>query len=81
MNQPMNQPMNPQMTHHLVVHPVDPYVVETLRSLGGKWVHLETTRGRIEGCIVDCKPDHVVLDNRGKKIFVRICEIVWIMPE
>ncbi|MFC6649449.1 DUF2642 domain-containing protein [Paenibacillus rhizoplanae] len=26
-------------------------------------------------------PDHVVLDTRGRKFFVRICEIVRIMPE
>ena len=67
-------------SHHVVVNPVDPYVVETLKSVIGKYVVLETTRGRIDGCVVDCKPDHVVLDVYGKKFFVRICEIVWIMP-
>ncbi|MEK5030833.1 DUF2642 domain-containing protein [Paenibacillus sp. FSL R7-0302] len=44
-------------------------------------VVLETTRGVISGCLVEVKPDHVVLDTRGRKFFVRICEIVWIMPE
>ncbi|MGM1020829.1 MAG: YuzF family protein [Bacillota bacterium] len=77
-NQPF--PHHHHTPHHIVVHPVDPYVVETLKSVIGKYVVLETTRGRIDGCVVDCKPDHVILDVYGKKYFVRICEIVWIMP-
>lgn len=70
-----------QMPHSIVVYPVDPYVVEALMSIKGKNVVLETTRGNINGCVADVKPDHVVLDTRGRKFFVRICEIVWIMPE
>jgi hypothetical protein len=85
LNYPMNQ-MNSmhqmhQMPQSIVVYPVDPYVVETLKSVIGKQVVLETTRGGISGCVVHVKPDHVVLDARGRKFFVRICEIVWIMPE
>ncbi|MCC3379972.1 DUF2642 domain-containing protein [Paenibacillus farraposensis] len=76
-----NQPFPHHLTpHHVVVYPVDPCVVEALRAATGKYVVLETTRGRIEGCVLDCKPDHVVLDVFGKKFFVRICEIVWIVP-
>ncbi|WP_160036971.1 DUF2642 domain-containing protein [Paenibacillus sp. An7] len=71
----------PQMPQSIVVYPVDAYVVETLKSVIGKQVLLETTRGGISGCIADVKPDHVVLDVRGRNFFVRICEIVWIMPE
>lgn len=69
--------------HHpktVIVHPVDPYVVEALHSCKGKWVVLETTRGRIEGCITDVKPDHVVLQSHHQNFLVRISEIVWIMP-
>ncbi|WP_445667125.1 DUF2642 domain-containing protein [Paenibacillus sp. FSL E2-8871] len=85
LNYPMNQ-MNSmhqmhQMPQSIVVYPVDPYVVETLKSVIGKQVVLETTRGGVSGCVVDVKPDHVVLDTRGRKFFVRISEIVWIMPE
>ncbi|MEE4561261.1 DUF2642 domain-containing protein [Paenibacillus polymyxa] len=80
-NYNVNQPFPHHPTsHHVVVHPVDPYVVETLKSMIGKYVVLETTRGRIDGCVVDIKPDHVILDVYGKKFFVRISEIVWIMP-
>ncbi|MDO7906689.1 DUF2642 domain-containing protein [Paenibacillus sp. JX-17] len=74
--------MTPQMPPQAItVFPVDPYVVETLRSVTGKWVLIETTRGHVDGCVVDCKPDHVILENRRSKFFVRISEIVWIMPE
>ncbi|WP_025715605.1 YuzF family protein [Paenibacillus sp. 1-18] len=84
-NQVFSYSTNQPFPHHpphppMVVSPVDPYVVETLKSVIGKYVVLETTRGRIDGCVVDCKPDHVILDVYGKKFFVRICEIVWIMP-
>nr|WP_234405665.1 DUF2642 domain-containing protein [Paenibacillus sp. IHBB 10380] len=74
--------MQPHMHHKpLVVHPVDHCVVETLKSLIGKCVLLETTRGKVEGIVCDCKPDHVILQCRGKNFYVRIFEIVWIMPE
>jgi len=64
-----------------MVYPVDPYVVEALKSVLGKPVVLETTRGALNGCVIEVKPDHVVIETRGRKFFVRICEIVWIMPE
>lgn len=88
MNQQMPQMHHMPHMHHaphlpraIVVHPVDQCVVETLTSVIGKNVVLETTRGGIDGCVVAVKPDHVVLETRHKKFFVRIAEIVWIMPE
>lgn len=88
LNYPMNQ-MNQMNSKHqmhqmpqcIVVYPVDAYVVETLKSVIGKQVVLETTRGGISGCIADVKPDHVVLDTSHRNFFIRISEIVWIMPE
>jgi hypothetical protein len=59
---------------------VDPYVVEALRRLIGCYVCFETTRGRLEGSIVDVKPDHVLLQTHRHQICVRIAEIVWTMP-
>ncbi|MGG3281789.1 DUF2642 domain-containing protein [Paenibacillus solani] len=76
-----HKPHMHHMPRTIVVNPVDTCVVETLMSHIGKVVILETTRGRIDGCVVDVKQDHVVLDQRHKKFFVRIAEIVWIMPE
>ncbi|UNK21234.1 YuzF family protein [Paenibacillus sp. N3/727] len=76
-----HKPHMHHMPQTIVVNPVDPCVVEALMSQIGKVVILETTRGRIDGCVVAVKPDHVVLEQRHKKFLVRIAEIVWIMPE
>jgi hypothetical protein len=62
------------------VSSIDPYVVEALRKLTGRCVMLETTRGGIEGTIVDVKPDHVLLQLHSRQACVRIAEIVWTMP-
>ncbi|MFC5527899.1 DUF2642 domain-containing protein [Cohnella yongneupensis] len=60
---------------------VDPYVVEALRRLCGRCVCFETTRGAIEGTILDVKPDHVLLQlSHNRQACVRIAEIVWTMP-
>lgn len=85
-NYPMmyHMPHNPHMQHMphtVVVNPVDHCVVDALMCLIGKIVILETTRGRLDGCVVEVKQDHVVLEERHKKFLVRIAEIVWIMPE
>ncbi|MEF2964632.1 DUF2642 domain-containing protein [Paenibacillus sp. M1] len=76
-----NTPYMPSMPQAVVVNPVDRCVVEALVSLIGRVVILETTRGRLDGCVVEVKQDHVVLEERHKKFFVRIAEIVWIMPD
>jgi len=62
------------------VSSIDPYVVEALRKLMGRCVLLETTRGAIEGMILDVKPDHVLLQLHSRQACVRIAEIVWTMP-
>lgn len=63
------------------VSSIDPYVVEALRRLMGRCVCFETTRGGIEGTIVDVKPDHVLLQlSHNRQACVRIAEIVWTMP-
>lgn len=59
---------------------VDPFVVQTLQSITGSNVVIETTRGNVRGSISDVKPDHVVIQAHNAFFFVRIQEIVWIMP-
>ena len=58
------------------VKSVDPYVTEALKCLIGTFVVIETTRGRIDGTILDVKPDHVLLQQYKTQVFVRISEIV-----
>jgi hypothetical protein len=58
----------------------DPYVVEALKSLMGKELIVETSRGSIRGELTDVKPDHIVLSTNDTSFFIRIQEIIWIMP-
>lgn len=60
---------------------VEPYVYSALYSLIGKRVVIDTTRGSVNGIVKDAKPDHVVIQEHDSVFFVRIREIVWIMPE
>jgi FKBP-type peptidyl-prolyl cis-trans isomerase 2 len=63
-----------------MISSVDPYVVQTLQSVMGADVVIETTRGNVRGTVADVKPDHVVIDSSTSTFFVRIQQIVWIMP-
>ena len=79
----MNNGMYPQgkQSGPMNVVVVEPYVYSALQSLIGKRVVIDTTRGSVNGIVRDAKPDHVVIQERDSTFFVRICEIVWIMPE
>ncbi|RSD28526.1 DUF2642 domain-containing protein [Mesobacillus subterraneus] len=60
---------------------VEPYVYSALHSLIGRRVVIDTTRGSVSGIVKDAKPDHVAIQEHDSTFFVRIREIVWIMPE
>lgn len=60
---------------------IDPYVYQTLQTIIGKEVIIETVRGNVQGIIRDVKPDHIVLKSNDTLFFVRIQQIVWIMPK
>ncbi|PEI94124.1 YuzF family protein [Bacillus toyonensis] len=65
--------------HHTVSTP-NPYVYQTLQSVIGKYVVIETVRGNIRGKLKDVKPDHLLIEDTVPYI-VRIQQIVWIMPK
>ncbi|ANN33019.1 hypothetical protein A9498_16405 [Bacillus thuringiensis serovar coreanensis] len=58
----------------------NPYVYQTLQSVIGKQVVIETVRGNIRGKLKDVKPDHLLIEDTVPYI-VRIQQIVWIMPK
>ncbi|EOD00848.1 DUF2642 domain-containing protein [Caldisalinibacter kiritimatiensis] len=61
---------------------VDPYVVQTLMSIVGSNAVIKTSDCSIYGRINDVKPDHVVVQAHGDEtFFIRIQEIVYIMPD
>lgn len=74
---PNNFPYPIQMTSL-----VDPYVVETLKSIIGKRIIVDTVRGVVQGNLIDVKPDHIVVKElaEDEPAFVRIQQIVFVMP-
>lgn len=91
MNHMYSNDMSPQMMGYnqmgnaqpqpVQVVVVEPYVLEAAGTLIGCFVVVETTRGSISGTLIDAKPDHLVIQQRDSAFFVRVCEIVWIMPD
>lgn len=61
---------------------IEPYLVYELITLTGKKLVVETVRGSLTGILMDVKPDHIVVGERfgNSKFFIRIAEIVHIMP-
>ncbi len=59
---------------------VDPYVFQTLQTIIGNTVVVQTTNGSVRGVLKDALPDHVVLDVSGSSFFIRIQNIVWVLP-
>ncbi|MCA1320539.1 YuzF family protein [Bacillus tianshenii] len=60
---------------------VEPFVYQTLMSIKGSTVVVETSRGSIRGILRDVKPDHIVLFEGDSSFFVRSAEIIWVMPD
>jgi hypothetical protein len=75
-NFPSQQPQTPQM-----ISLVDPYVYQTLLTVVGKTVVVQTSEGNIRGLLRDVKPDHVVVDVSGSSFFIRTQCIVWVLPQ
>lgn len=76
-------PMHGGMHHMHHVHyvcKVNPYLFQTLCTLIGHKVVIETVRDKYVGKLIDVKPDHIVLESMHAVFFIRIEEIVSIMP-
>ena len=82
---PYENPMMPNSNRMMINYTtvIDPYVIETLKTVIGRSVVIETVRGNLQGKLVDVKPDHVVVRPHGNEttFFVRIQQIVYIMPD
>nr|MBA5586334.1 YuzF family protein [Anaerobacillus isosaccharinicus]QOY38723.1 YuzF family protein [Anaerobacillus isosaccharinicus] len=59
---------------------IDPFVVQTLQSVIGKDLVVETTKDTIRGNLKDVKPDHIMIMAGNTPFFIRIQQIVTIMP-
>ncbi|MFG6115837.1 YuzF family protein [Halobacillus sp. MO56] len=58
----------------------DPFVVSRLQSVVGKNLIVETTKDTIRGELTEVQPDHIALQAGDSTFFVRIQQIVSIMP-
>lgn len=59
----------------------EPFLYTTLQALIGKLIVVETSRGNISGVIRDVKMDHLVIQEAESTFFIRMCKVIWIMPE
>ncbi len=59
---------------------IDPYVYQTLLSIQGKRIVVETTRGSLRGRLQTVMPDHIVIEVNQVPFFVRTQQIVWVSP-
>ncbi|MFD1019872.1 YuzF family protein [Thalassobacillus hwangdonensis] len=60
---------------------IDPYVYQTLQSIEGSAVVVQTTQGSLRGLLKTVMPDHVVVEVSGAPFFIRIQQIVWVHPQ
>jgi hypothetical protein len=79
LNNYRNQPQSPSNVQ--MVTYVDPYVYQTLQTVVGKTLVVQTMQGNLRGVLIDVFPDHIVVDVSGSSFFIRIQNIVWVLPE
>lgn len=60
---------------------VDPFVINRLHAVTGKVLLVQTTRDTLRGKLVEVQPDHIVLSIGDATFFIRIQQIVSIMPD
>lgn len=84
-NQPNENPTMQKNNRVLINYTtvIDPFVIETLKTVMNRSVVIETVRGNLQGILVDVKPDHIVVKphGNGTTFFVRIQQIVYVMPD
>ncbi|WP_425432226.1 YuzF family protein [Halobacillus massiliensis] len=59
---------------------IDPYVYQTLSSLTGQGVVVETIRGSLRGKLRTVMPDHIIVEVNNVPFFIRTQQIVWVSP-
>lgn len=70
----MNQQTTTFMSHF------DPYVYQTFQGIIGAMVVVQTTKGTVTGSLKTVMPDHIVVESGGSPFYIRIQQIVWVIP-
>ncbi|RSD20760.1 YuzF family protein [Mesobacillus subterraneus] len=58
----------------------DPYVYQTLSTIVGQLVTVQTIRGSVRGSLQMVMPDHIVVESNGTPFFIRTQQIIWVFP-
>lgn len=61
-------------------HLTDPYVYQTLQTVVGKPIVVQTARGSVRGTLTTVQPDHIVVEMGGNSFFIRTQQIIWVVP-
>lgn len=59
---------------------VDSYLYQTLHSVVGRQVVVQTVTGSVRGVLCHVLPDHIVVQVSNTPFFIRTQQIVWVMP-
>jgi hypothetical protein len=68
------------MTNNNLLSFYDPYVYQTLATIVGKTVTVQTIRGSVRGSLKTVLPDHIVVESNGTPFFIRTHQIIWVFP-
>lgn len=68
------------MTNNNLLSFYDPYVYQTLTTIVGQTVTVQTIRGSVRGSLKNVLPDHIVVESAGTPFFIRTQQIIWVFP-
>ncbi|CAM5184028.1 hypothetical protein UACE39S_05451 [Ureibacillus acetophenoni] len=68
------------MTNNNLLSFNDPYVYQTLTTIVGKLVTVQTIRGSVRGSLKNVLPDHIVVESNGTPFFICTQQIIWVFP-
>jgi hypothetical protein len=58
----------------------DPYVFQTLTTIVGNVIAVQTTRGSVRGVLKTVMPDHIVVEMGGTPFYILTKQIIWVNP-
>jgi hypothetical protein len=68
------------MTNNSLQSFYDPYVYQTLLTIVGQMVTVQTIRGSVRGSLKTVMPDHIVVESNETPFFIRTQQIIWVFP-
>jgi hypothetical protein len=68
------------MTNNSLQSFYDPYVYQTLLTIVGQMVTVQTVRGSVRGSLKTVMPDHLVVESNETPFFIRTQQIIWVFP-